>query len=181
MGVMAIRSVEGRGSFKPLPSFTPNNLQGAGESQEAGIYLDKTQYSSAEFLHRVLDECPYTGEFSYSDNGTEYKGTDRHAYVTRCRKAGIGQKFTRCKRPQTNGKAERVIPALMDMCHKKRKIQVPQAKARQPLAFHQFFMCSHLKAPCRGRCKLLAQRSIWIPQGRRENPCPFSPSETKQL
>jgi len=65
----------------------------------AGIYPDKTQYSSAAFLQEVLDECPYTLECSYSDNGTEYKGTDRHAYVTRCREAGIGQKFTRCKRP----------------------------------------------------------------------------------
>jgi transposase InsO family protein len=34
-------------------------------------------------------------------------------------KHGIGQKFTRINRPQTNGKAERVIRTLMDMWHSK--------------------------------------------------------------
>jgi len=85
----------------------------------AGIYPDKTQYSSAAFLRQVLDECPYTVEYSYSDNGTEYKGTENHAYVALCKAEGIGQKFTRVKRPQTNGKAERVIRTLMDMWHTK--------------------------------------------------------------
>lgn len=83
----------------------------------AGIYPDKTQYSSAAFLQQVLEECPYTVEYSYSDNGKEYKGAENHAFVALCKAEGLGQKFTRCNRPQTNGKAERVIRTLMDMWH----------------------------------------------------------------
>ena len=82
-----------------------------------GILPDKTQQSAAEFLQQVLDECPYTVECAYSDNGTEYKGTDSHAFVALCHKQGIGQKFTHVKRPQTNGKAERVIRTLLEMWH----------------------------------------------------------------
>ena len=84
----------------------------------AGIFPDKTQYSAELFLRQVADECPYTIEYTYTDNGKEFKGTSRHAFVKACADLGIGQKFTRVKRPQTNGKAERVIRTLMDMWHK---------------------------------------------------------------
>jgi hypothetical protein len=84
----------------------------------AGIFPDKTQHSSALFLQQVADGCPYTIEYAYSDNGKEYKGTIHHEFVTTCTQLGIGQKFTRIKRPQTNGKAERVIRTLMDMWHR---------------------------------------------------------------
>ncbi|WP_411728194.1 integrase core domain-containing protein, partial [Methyloglobulus sp.] len=50
--------------------------------------------------------------------GKEYRGTDRHAFVKACAQQGIGQKSTRVNRPQTNGKAERVIRTLMDMGHR---------------------------------------------------------------
>lgn len=85
----------------------------------AGIFPDKTQFSSAEFLRQTVDQCPYTVEYTYSDNGKEYKGTPDHAFVATCRELGIGQRFTRTKRPQTNGKAERVIRTLMEMWHDK--------------------------------------------------------------
>jgi transposase InsO family protein len=85
----------------------------------AGIFPDKTQHSAATFLGQVIEECPYTVECAYSDNGTEYKGTSDHAFVALCRKQGIGQKFTRVKRPQTNGKAERVMKTLLDMWHER--------------------------------------------------------------
>jgi hypothetical protein len=39
------------------------------------------------------------------DNGTEYKGTNNHAFVSFLRNQKIGQKFTKTKRPQTNVKA----------------------------------------------------------------------------
>lgn len=83
----------------------------------AGIYPDKTQFSAAAFLQSVLEECPYTLECAYSDNGKEYKGTPDHEFVKLCKSQGMGQKFTRVARPQTNGKAERVIKTLMDMWH----------------------------------------------------------------
>jgi len=85
----------------------------------AGIFPDKTQDAAAAFLGQVLEECPYTIECAYSDNGTEYKGTPDHAFVALCEAQGIGQKFTRVKRPQTNGKAERVIKTLMQMWHER--------------------------------------------------------------
>ena len=55
----------------------------------------------------------------YSDNGKEYKGKDTHAFVETCAAYGIKQMFTKVKRPQTNGKAERVIRTLMKMWHNK--------------------------------------------------------------
>ena len=75
----------------------------------ADIFPDKTQYSAACFLIATVAQCPYQIDCTYSDNGTEFKGTDDHAFVKACRQHGIGQKFTRVNRPQTNGKAERVI------------------------------------------------------------------------
>ncbi len=65
----------------------------------------------------MVDECPYTIEYTYSDNGKEFKGAGKHAFVTACCQLGIGQKFTRINRPQTNGKAERVIRTIMQMWH----------------------------------------------------------------
>jgi transposase InsO family protein len=85
----------------------------------AAILPDKTQDSTAAFLKQVIDECPYTIECVYSDNGTEFKGTLEHAFVQVATQAGIAQKFTRPARPQTNGKAERVIRTLMAMWHEK--------------------------------------------------------------
>ena len=83
----------------------------------AAILPDKRQHSAATFLQQVIEECPYTVEYTYSDNGKEYKGTDKHAFVALCNQHGIGQKFTRTNRPQTNGKAERVIRTIMEMWH----------------------------------------------------------------
>lgn len=85
----------------------------------AAILPNKTQFSSAEFLRQTVDQCPYTVEYAYSDNGKEYKGTTNHAFVSMCVGYGIGQKFTKVKRPQTNGKAERVIRTLIEMWHDK--------------------------------------------------------------
>ena len=83
------------------------------------ILPDKTQESSKNFLEQVLDECPYKIEQIYSDNGTEYKGSESHAFVKLCKENKIEQRFTKVKRPQTNGKAERVIRTLMEMWHEK--------------------------------------------------------------
>ncbi len=85
----------------------------------AAILPDKTQVSAAAFLGQVIEECPYTVECAYSDNGKEYKGTSRHAFAAACAAHGIAQAFTRVKRPQTNGKAERVIKTLLEMWHEK--------------------------------------------------------------
>ena len=85
----------------------------------AAILPDKTQYSAETFLKQVLDECPYTIEQVYSDNGTEYRGAKDHAFMKLCNENRIEQRFTKVKTPRTNGKAERVIRTLMDMWHRK--------------------------------------------------------------
>ncbi|XKM13321.1 integrase core domain-containing protein [Orbaceae bacterium ac157xtp] len=82
----------------------------------AGIYPDKSQFSSADFLAGdVLPQCPYTIELIYSDNGSEYVGRLDHEFVKLCRENRIMRRCTRPAHPQTNGKAERVIRTIMEM------------------------------------------------------------------
>ncbi len=84
----------------------------------AAILPDKTQFSAEKFVKQVVDECPYTIEQFYTDNGLEYKGNpNNHALMMFCQENRIEQRFTKVKSPQTNGKAERVIRTLMDMWH----------------------------------------------------------------
>jgi transposase InsO family protein len=85
----------------------------------AAILSDKTQYSAEAFLKQMLDECPYTIEQVYSDNGLEYRGGKDHAFMKLCTLNRIEQRFTKVRTPQTNGKAERVIRTLMEMWHEK--------------------------------------------------------------
>jgi len=85
----------------------------------AAILSDKTQYSAELFLKQVLEECPYTIEQVYSDNGLEYRGGKDHAFMKLCATNQIEQRFTKVRTPQTNGKAERVIRTLMEMWHEK--------------------------------------------------------------
>ena len=86
----------------------------------AAILPDKTQYSAARFLEQVVNECPYTIEVWYTDNGREFQGNPKiHAFMKLCSENKIEQKFTKVRTPRTNGKAERVIRTLMDMWHKK--------------------------------------------------------------
>ena len=88
------------------------------------IKQDKTQHSSQEFLEQILDECPYTIEQIYTDNGLEYKGNiNHHVFAKLCQENKIEQRFTKVRHPYTNGKAERVIRTLMDMWHSKTKFK----------------------------------------------------------
>lgn len=83
----------------------------------ADIFPDKTSYSSAIHLAETLEILPYPIQCAYSDNGSEYRGRADHPFVMLLRHHGIAQKFTRPHRPQTNGKAERVIQTLMREWH----------------------------------------------------------------
>jgi transposase InsO family protein len=82
----------------------------------AEIYRGKNQIISAQFLEKIISLVPYKIEGVLSDNGTEFKGGDEHEFGLICYRNGIEQKYTRTKRPQTNGKAERVIRTIMEAC-----------------------------------------------------------------
>ena len=106
----------------------------------ATILPDKTQYSATKFLDQVIDECPYTIEQAYSDNGTEYRGNqDRHAFMKSCQENKIEQRFTKVKHPYTNGKAERVIRTLMDMWHRKIEFKNRQHRKTELIRFINFY------------------------------------------
>ncbi len=105
----------------------------------AGIFPDKTQHSAEIFLRQIVDECPYTIEYAYSDNGKEFKGITQHAFVNACAELGIGQKFTRVNRPQTNGKAERVIRTLMEMWHQQETFRDRKSRQISLLRFINFY------------------------------------------
>lgn len=85
----------------------------------ADIFPDKGKYSGAIHLQEVISNSPFNVEIAYSDNGSTYKGRKDHAFVEKCDKNRIIQKYTRPGRPQTNGKAERVIRTLIEQWHKR--------------------------------------------------------------
>lgn len=80
----------------------------------ADILPDQTSYSAAIVLDEAIQMMPFEIECMYSDNGKEFKG----AFKQLCQKLGIPQQFTRPYRPQTNGKAERVIKTIKGLLAK---------------------------------------------------------------
>ena len=107
-----------------------------------GIYPDKSMFSSSDFLGMVLAQCPYGIERTLTDNGTEYKGRyGEHSFMKTCGEAGITQKFTRVKRPQTNGKAERVIRTLMTSWHASEQFVSRGQRAKALTRFVNYYNC----------------------------------------
>lgn len=82
----------------------------------ADILPDQTSYSAAIALDEALTMLPFPVECIYSDNGKEFKG----AFKELCRSRHIPQQFTKPYRPQTNGKAERVIKTIKGLLRKHR-------------------------------------------------------------
>lgn len=80
----------------------------------ADVLPNGSMDSSSLFLEMMIDLVPFKIECAYSDNGTEFKGSSDHDFRWVCDDNGIEQKFTRVARPQTNGKAERVIRTLIE-------------------------------------------------------------------
>lgn len=106
----------------------------------AAILFDRTAASAAKFLLRdVIDCCPYTIECAYFDNGMEYRGNASHPFAVACVQNNIGQKFTRIARPQTNGKAERVIRTLMEMRHDKLPFKDSEHRQKELCRFVNFY------------------------------------------
>ena len=106
----------------------------------AAILPDKTQLSARCFLEQVLEECPYTIEQFYSDNGKEYKGDPQHhAFMKLCAEHQIEQRFTRVRNPKTNGKAERVIRTLMELWHEKTRFDSSAHRKTELKRFLNFY------------------------------------------
>ena len=106
----------------------------------AAIMPDKTQYSAERFLEQVIEECPYTIELHYSDNGKEYRGNpDHHAFMLLCKAHKIEQRFTKVRHPYTNGKAERVIRTIKEMWHDKTKFNSPAHRKTELKRFVNYY------------------------------------------
>lgn len=108
----------------------------------AAILPDKTQHSAKTFLEQVVEECPYTIEVYYTDNGKEYKGNPlHHAFMKTCAENTIEQGFTKTKCPRTNGKAERVIRTIMDMWHNKLRFNSSAHRKTELIRFVNYYNC----------------------------------------
>jgi transposase InsO family protein len=106
----------------------------------AAILPDRTQYSSASFMKQVLEECPYTIQIWYTDNGTEYKGNPKeHEFMKLCGEHGVKQSFTRPKTPRTNGKAERVIKTIQEMWLAKTKFKNRAHRKQELIRFVNYY------------------------------------------
>jgi transposase InsO family protein/Mor family transcriptional regulator len=86
----------------------------------ADILPRKNQENAMGFLKKAIQVTPFVIDCIYSDNGSEFKGTEYHDFAMICKRHGIDRKFTRPGRPQTNGKAERVIRVIMEECFNKK-------------------------------------------------------------
>lgn len=84
----------------------------------ADILPDQTSYSAAIVLDEAIEMLPFEIECLYSDNGKEFKG----AFKRLCHRYRIPQQFTRPYRPQTNGKAERVIKTVKGLLRQHRLV-----------------------------------------------------------
>jgi len=97
----------------------------------ADILPDQTSWSAAIALDEALIMMPFEIEIMYSDNGKEFK----RAFRELCAKQGIKQQFTKPYRPQTNGKAERVIKTIKTELLKGQSHSTREERRRHLYAF----------------------------------------------
>lgn len=137
----------------------------------AGIYSDKSSWSSAAFLKSVLRECPYTIEETLTDNGTEYKGRpDRPDFVQACSLSGIAQRFTQVNHPQTNGKAGRVTRTLMECWYANERFTGHRQRKQSLARFVNYYNCVRPhkgidnETPLERLCEYFYPRKRLLPQ-----------------
>lgn len=97
----------------------------------ADILPDQTSWSAAITLDEAIIMMPFEIQVMYSDNGKEFKG----AFRSLCIQENIKQQFTRPYRPQTNGKAERVIKTIKEELLKGRPHTTREERRRHLYAF----------------------------------------------
>lgn len=105
----------------------------------ADILPDKSQESSVVFGTITEERLPFTIRDWYTDRGTEWKGTQDHAFVAWCRENTITQHFTKPRTPQTNGKAERVIQTLMREWHRVNRFTSREDRRKQLYTFVDYY------------------------------------------
>lgn len=77
------------------------------------VYPDETKTSAEAFLRSAVGYFASLGvpiQRVLTDNGMAFRS---ELFASSCLQLGIGQKFTRAYRPQTNGKAERFIQSAL--------------------------------------------------------------------
>lgn len=110
----------------------------------ADVLPTKNQDTAAVFLETILELVPYKIECAYSDNGCEFKGNKDHDFVWTCERNGIEQRYTRVGRPQTNGKAERVIRTIMEECLRKYSYETREERRK---ALQKYVYYYNMKRP----------------------------------
>lgn len=101
----------------------------------ADIFPDQTSWSAAICLDEALIMMPFEIKVMYSDNGKEFK----KAFKELCIKKNIKQQFTRPYRPQTNGKAERVIKTIKTELLRGRPHTTREERRRHLYAFTRHY------------------------------------------
>lgn len=69
----------------------------------------------------------------------KYKGKKDHEFAKACYQNNINQKFTKVGRPQTNGKAERVIRTLLELWHNKHEFVSSEHRKQELTRFLNFY------------------------------------------
>ena len=101
------------------------------------MYPNERKESAVRFVHAATQYFAKLGgaiERVITDNGSAFRS---HAFRLACSTLGIGQKFTRAYRPQTNGKAERFIQsALREWAYGRAYPNSDQRRAALPVWSH---------------------------------------------
>jgi len=106
----------------------------------ADILPDQTSYSAAIVLDEVIIMMPFEIYRAYHDKGKEFKG----AFRALCDTYGIPQSTTRPYRPQTNGKAERVIQTIKREFLRTHRFTSREERRRQLYAYVRWY--NHVRA-----------------------------------
>ena len=101
------------------------------------VYPDETKTSAEAFLRSAVGYFASLGvpiQRVLTDNGMAFRS---ELFASSCLQLGIGQKFTRAYRPQTNGKAERFIQsALREWAYGPTYVNSEQRRAALPIWNH---------------------------------------------
>lgn len=103
----------------------------------------KTQDQAKHFLDLTRAFFPFKIQTILTDNGTEFCGSrKRHLFEMECLEQEIVHKTTRPARPQTNGKAERVIRTLKEGWYRKKHYDSLEDAATELVKFVNWYNTS---------------------------------------